>query len=86
MSTERNTAVALRYSVIIGIITIAIGIAIDMFGHGTDILWAGLFLLIISPLIGVIATTVSLIIEKDTKWVAVAIALIAISVIGMLLK
>lgn len=86
MNTEAMTARTLKISVLIGIAVIIVGIVANLCGLGTDVLWFGLLLLIVSPLIGVAVTTVSLFLEKDTKWAFVAVLLIVISAIGMLIK
>ena len=86
MSVEHNTSVTLRYSVFTSMIVVIAGLITYMLDMGDGILWAGIPMVIISPLIGVAVTTVSLYIEKDLKWVAVALVLITMSVIGMLLR
>ena len=86
MSVEHNTSVTLKYSVFTSMIVVIAGLITYMLDMGDGILWAGILMVIISPLIGVAVTTVSLYIEKDLKWVAVALVLITMSVIGMLLR
>ena len=86
MNTERNTSLTLKYSLIVSMTVVIIGLIVYMMDMGDEILWTGLLLVIVSPLIGVAVTTVSLWIEKDYKWMYVALILIAISVIGILVK
>ena len=86
MNAERNTSITLRISVYIGIAAVVIGLIIYMLDMGDLFLKIGLFTVIVSPFIGVIVTTVSLYIEKDMKWVCVALILIAISIVGVLIK
>ncbi len=86
MNTERNTSLTLKYSLIVSMAVVIIGLIVYMMDMGDEILWTGLLLVIVSPLIGVAVTTVSLWIEKDYKWMYVALILIAISVIGILVK
>ncbi len=86
MSVEHNTSVTLRYSVFVSMLVVIVGLIAYMLDMGDGILWTGILMVIISPLIGVAVTTVSLYIEKDLKWVAVALVLITMSVIGMLLR
>ena len=86
MNTERNTSLTLKYSLIVSMAVVIIGLMVYMMDMGDEILWTGLLLVIVSPLIGVAVTTVSLWIEKDYKWMYVALILIAISVIGILVK
>jgi len=86
VNAERNTSMTLRVSVYIGIAAVVIGLIVYLLDMGDAFLKAGLFIVIVSPFIGVIVTTVSLYLERDLKWVGVALILIAISVIGMLVK
>lgn len=86
MSVEHNTSMTLRYSVFVSMLVVIVGLIAYMLDMGDGILWAGILMVIISPLIGVAVTTVSLYIEKDLKWVAVALVLITMSMIGMLLR
>ena len=86
MNTEHNTSLTLKYSLIVSMAVVIIGLIVYMMDMGDEILWTGLLLVIVSPLIGVAVTTVSLWIEKDYKWMYVALILIAISVIGILVK
>ena len=86
MNTERNTSLTLKYSLIVSMAVVIVGVIAHLMDMGDDILWTGLLLVIVSPLIGVAVTTVSLWIEKDYKWMYVALILIAISVIGILVK
>lgn len=86
MNAEKNTSVTLRISVYVGIAAVVIGLIIYMLDMGDLFLKIGLFTVIVSPFIGVIVTTVSLYLEKDMKWVCVALILIAISMVGVLIK
>ena len=86
MNTEHNTSVTLKISVYIGVAAVLIGLIAYLLDMGDTLLRAGLLIVIVSPLAGVIVTTVSLYLEKDMRWVAVALILVAISVIGILFK
>ena len=86
MNTEHNTSLTLKYSLIVSMAVVIIGVIVHMMDMGDEILWTGLLLVIISPLIGVAVTTVSLWLEKDYKWMYIALVLIAISVVGILVK
>ncbi len=68
------------------VFVVIIGLILYMADMGDRVLWAGLLMVIVSPLLGVVVTTVSLWMEKDLKWMYIALLLIAISVIGILLK
>ena len=86
MNTEHNTSLTLKYSVFVSVFIVIVGLILYMADMGDKVLWAGLLMVIVSPLLGVIVTTISLWMEKDLKWMYVALLLIAISVIGILLK
>ena len=85
MNTNRAVSSTLKYSIYIGIATIAVGLALHLTDNGDSVLWAGLLILIISPLLGVAVATIGLIREKDRKWIAVALVLIVISVMNIFL-
>ena len=86
MNAERNTSLTLKYSLIVSMAVVIVGVIVHLMDMGDDILWTGLLLVIVSPLLGVAVTTVSLWLEKDYKWMYVALVLIAISVVGILVK
>ena len=86
MNTEHNTSLTLKYSVFVSVFIVIVGLILYMADMGDKVLWAGLLMVIVSPLLGVIVTTISLWMEKDLKWMYIALLLIAISVVGMLLK
>jgi uncharacterized membrane protein len=86
MNTEHNTSLTLKYSVFVSVFIVIVGLILYMADMGDKVLWAGLLMVIVSPLLGVIVTTISLWMEKDLKWMYIALLLIAISVIGILLK
>ena len=86
MNTEHNTSLALKYSLMVSVAVVIVGLAAYLLGMGEDVLRTGLFMVIISPLIGVAVTTLSLYIEKDLRWMAVALILITMSAVGILVK
>ena len=86
MNAEHNTSVTLRFSVYIGMVAVIIGLVAFFLDMGDALLWTGLLIVIVSPLAGVVVTTVSLYLERDLRWVLVALVLIAISVVGMIFK
>ena len=86
MNTEHNTSLTLKYSVFVSVFIVIVGLILYMADMGDRVLWAGLLMVIVSPLLGVVVTTISLWMEKDLKWMYIALLLIAISVIGILLK
>ena len=86
MNTEHNTSLTLKYSVFVSVFIVIVGLILYMADMGDRVLWAGLLMVIVSPLLGVVVTTISLWMEKDLKWMYIALLLITISVIGILLK
>ena len=86
MELNRSTALMLRIGIYAGLIISVIGLAISMMGGDDRVLYAGIFVLIVSPFLGVIVSLVSLIKEKDWKWAAVAAILLLITVTGAVLS
>ncbi len=86
MKMTDSTSLAMKVSLIIGIIITAIGLVLSETDIGNRIMWAGLLILIISPLIGVLATYVSLMNEKDWFWVKVTTILIMAITIGLIIS
>lgn len=85
MNINKAVSSTLKYTVYMGVAVIAIGLILFLTDNGDSVLWAGLLILIVSPLLGVIVATIGLIKEKDMKWIAVALILIAISVANVIL-
>ena len=85
MNLNRSTAAVLRYGVIVSIIIIAFSLILDMveYEHYEDVMWLGILALILTPLFGIIVSLISLMTEKDWKWVSVTLVLIAVVVVGM---
>lgn len=86
MNMNRMTALTLRIGMTLGIAVMIIGLVLDAISMGQDVLFAGVLILIASPFLGVIVTTVALILSGDRKWSLVAITLIAIISIGVILS
>ena len=86
MNMNRMTALTLRIGMTLGIAVMIIGLVLDAISMGQDVLFAGVLILIASPFLGVIVTTVALISSGDRKWSLVAIILIAIISIGVILS
>ena len=78
---SRYTALTLRAGIAVGLILMIAGLII-----GDGLLEAGLLILIASPLLGVFVTTACLIREKDRIWTCVAVALIAIVILGIVVS
>lgn len=86
MNMNRMTALTLRIGMTLGIAVMIIGLVLDAMSMGQDVLFAGVLILIASPFLGIIVTTVALISSEDRKWSLVAIILIAIISIGVILS
>ena len=86
MNMNRMTALTLRIGMTLGIAVMIIGLVLDTMSMGQDILFAGVLILIASPFLGIIVTTIALISSGDKKWSLVAIILIAIISIGVILS
>lgn len=86
MNMNRMTALTLRIGMTLGIAIMIIGLVLDAMSMGQDVLFAGVLILIASPFLGIIVTTVALISSGDRKWSLVAIILIAIISIGIILS
>lgn len=86
MNMNRMTALTLRIGMTLGIAVMIIGLVLDAMSMGQDVLFAGVLILIASPFLGIIVTTVALISSGDRKWSLVAIILIAIISIGIILS
>ena len=85
MNVNTLTSTVLKIGLIAGLLITVAGLLLqDHFGD--TILWIGLLIMICSPLIGIIATFVMLIKEKDWKWVKIAMILIIVIVIGLILS
>ena len=88
MNTYDSTAFTLKCNMLIGIAIIFVGTIAFLLDtdHCMDTIWLGILVLILSPFLGIIVTTISLTIEKDTIWVTVGVILIAVTTIGMVLS
>jgi len=79
------TSVVLKIGLIGGLLIIVAGLLLQDY-FGDTVLWIGLLIMICSPLIGIFASFVMLIKEKDWKWVKIAMILIIVIVIGLILS
>jgi len=82
-----NTASALRYGIVTGIIIIAVGLMTSSFDteYEDRILWFGILIMLATPLFGIVVSMISLAAEKDWKWVSVAAVLLSIIAAGILI-
>lgn len=86
MKTEIATSKVLRYSMIVSITIIVIGIILNALNIDSVTLYVGVLLLVLTPIFSVITTTVFLAKEKDWKWFRMAVLLIVISAAGIALS
>ncbi|MFA6710230.1 MAG: hypothetical protein WC067_01780 [Candidatus Methanomethylophilaceae archaeon] len=88
MRTYDCTASVLRYNMFTGIAILFIGMAMSILDteYSMDVVWLGILVLILSPFIGILVTAMSLAIEKDTKWLTVAVILITVTTAGMVIS
>lgn len=86
MTLEHTTAVTLKIGVILGLILIVAGLCVMYAGHGDMVLYTGIFLLVISPFLGSIASLACLISQKDLYWATIAAILIAITTTGLVIN
>ena len=87
MNLYDSTAAVLRYGVVISIIIIAASLVMNVaeLEYHEEVMWFGILALILTPLFGIIVSLISLMIEKDWKWVAVTLVLIAVVSVGMII-
>ena len=86
MNLEHSTAMTLRIGIFFGLALTVIGLVAEWTGIGDGLIYAGLLLLIASPFLGVITTTVCLFVEKDVYWGVVGIILLLITSSGIILN
>jgi len=79
------TADTLRYGILVSMIVIMLGLAVDWLGHGERILWLGVLMLILAPLFGIIVSLVCLISENDRHWTKVTVALLSVIAAGIVI-
>ena len=85
MNVNTLTSAVLKIGLIAGLLITVAGLLLhDQFGD--TILWIGLLIMICSPFVGIFASFVMLIKEKDWKWVKIAMILIIVIVIGLVLS
>ena len=85
MNLYDNTAAALRAGTIAGITIIAVGLLLSAFDneHTENVLWFGILVLIASPLFGLLISAVTLVTERDWKWVSASAVLLAVITAGI---
>ncbi len=86
MDMNRSTSLMLRAGIYVGLAVSLVGLIMSMSDMGDRVLWLGMLILILSPFLGIVVTMVSLVIQKDWRWAAVAAVLICITATGALLS
>lgn len=86
MSLNRSTALTLRAGIVLGMVLMVAGLAVDFAGMGETVLYAGILVLILSPFAGVIVSFACLLRERDMFWAMVAGILLVITVIGIVIS
>jgi uncharacterized membrane protein len=79
------TADTLRYSMLVSMIFIMLGLVTDWMGHGEDVLWFGMLMLILTPLFGILVSFVCLVSEKDRHWTNVTAILLSVITAGIVI-
>lgn len=85
MNLHSSTSRTLWGGAVLGIAIIAVGLIVSMLDYGEGVLWLGLLILILSPILGVIVSAVSLFANKDYVWAAVALILIIMTAVSLIL-
>jgi len=86
MNLEYSTSLVLRYGSLIGIAIVAVGVMMHLFEsvHSELVMTAGVATIVLTPFAGMIVSFTALSINRERRYAAAALALIAITVIGML--
>ncbi len=84
MNLNKSTALVLRVGIVIGIVLMAVGLCVTSAGGDDGLLRAGILVLIVSPLAGVVTSFICLLSERDTYWAAVAGVLLIVTMAGIL--
>ncbi len=85
MNLYKATSKTLWTGAVLGVATIAAGLTVNILGYGETVLWLGLLILILSPIIGVIVSAAFLLRDKDYAWAMVALILIAMTAVSIVL-
>lgn len=85
MNLYGSTSKTLWWGAVLGITVIAVGLVTESRGFGDGVLWLGLLILITSPILGVVVSTISLVKDKNYRWAAVALLLIVMTAISVII-
>ena len=86
MDLNKATALTLRAGVVVGMVMMIAGIAMELCDMGDGVLYAGILVLILSPFAGVIVSFACLLRKRDMFWAMVAGILLAITFVGILIS
>lgn len=87
MTLERNTSAVLRYGSAAGIAIVAAGLLTDLIGMediGWNIMIIGIVIILITPFAGMIISFATLSADRERICAISALALIAITALGMI--
>ncbi len=86
MSLNEETSRVLKYTTLIGLSIMIVGLALSSFDFSETLLTVGVLILIFSPFAGVLVSTKCLVKEKDRDWSKVAVLLVFILIAGMIIS
>lgn len=76
----------LRTGICIGMAIIIAGLVMSFMDMGDTVLYIGILILIVSPLLGVVVSFIALLKERDLKWAGAAAILLIVTAIGILIS
>lgn len=87
MILRKRVSLTLKLGTVMGAVLIVVGISAQHMGwsSGAEISWLAVLIFLLTPFAGIIVAAISLALERDWRWAAVACALTALSVTGMLI-
>ena len=87
MNLEESTSLVLRYGSTIGILVIAVGLLARLAGIQYDetVMTAGILTIVFTPFAGMVVSFAVLSIKKERRYALSALALIVITLLGMLI-
>ena len=85
MELDRSTGLTLRYGVYLSMAIMVIGLVLMQIGAdiGASILTAGIAVLVPTPFVSIMVSTLALYTERDWEWLRVALTVLAITACGI---
>ena len=85
MELDRSTGLTLRYGVYLSMAIMVIGLVLMQIGAdiGASILNAGIAVLVFTPFVSIMVSTLALYTERDWEWLRVALTVLAITACGI---